>query len=95
MATAAYRALSKGFDESDSVGYTFAKTEPVSDSLREVLRGGGDVAVDFAETVVGIVKADMEDPRHGDPRRWHVHSDGASGTEKPGDYGGEEAWEKR
>lgn len=66
VASAAYRVLSKGLPESDSVGYTFKQTEPVTDSLRGVLRGGGDVAPDFVDVLILLARDEMDDPRKGD-----------------------------
>ena len=81
VATAAYRVLSKGLPESDSVGYTFKQTEPVSDSLKGVLRGGGDVAPDFVDKLILLARNDMEDPRKGDDCKWEKVENPSESTE--------------
>lgn len=95
VATAAYRVLAKGLPESYNVGYTFKQTEPISDSLEGVLRGGGDVAPDFVDQLILLARDDMEDPRTGDDCRWHEHTEGDFGTAKCATWGGPEAYESR
>ena len=93
VTTAAYRVLSKGLPESENVGYTFKQTEPVSDSLHSVLRGGGDVAPDFVDKLVFLTKHDMDDPRKGNDCQWHEHTEGEFGTVKCRAWEGFEAYE--
>ncbi|KAL9048982.1 MAG: hypothetical protein Q9162_007457 [Coniocarpon cinnabarinum] len=93
VTTAAYRVLSKGLDESENVGYDFPKTEPVTDSLRGALSGGGELAPDFVVKLVALAKNEMEDPRKGQDCQWHEHTDGPFGTTRCGKWSGFEAYE--
>ncbi|SMR41642.1 unnamed protein product [Zymoseptoria tritici ST99CH_1A5] len=62
--TAAYRAMCEQQTESDYL---------ISDSIREVLLQNNEMAVDFAEAVVGLAKNDLADPRRGSSCAWHSH----------------------
>lgn len=59
--TAAYRALSDG------------ESSGISDSVKGVLKGGGDFASDFADALVKTVRYDRMDVRKGDNCKWHEH----------------------
>ena len=63
VTTAAYRALSD--EEEKSLG--------ISDSVKDLLKKGGDLAPDYAEALCNLNKNDMEDVRKGDDCIWHVH----------------------
>lgn len=61
--TAAYRAFIDVEDGKQS-----------SDSMKGVLRKEGDVAPDFVQALLYLIKSDREDARRGDPCRWHEHT---------------------
>ena len=94
VATAAFRVVSRGYaaDDNNLTGDAFL-TSGINDSLKDVLRGGGDLAIDFIVKLVDLVHRDMEDPRGGDDCRWHVHSEGPFGTMKCAVWGGSEPYE--
>lgn len=86
VATAAYRVLSKGHTEPEDTG-------ALNEEMENLLRGGGDFAVDFTKKLVEEAKDDMEDPRKGDDCNWHEHSDGSFGTRRCASWKGFEAFE--
>lgn len=94
VATAAYRVLSKGHDKSSDVDEAL-KEGTVSDGMKDALRGGGDLAVDFVLKLVEISKNDMEDPRRGKDSDWHQHSEGPFGTTESAQADDPEPYEKR
>lgn len=61
ITSAAYRALSDG--EGGGLG----------ESVKGALKGGGDLAVDFAEALLRLSKNERVDVRKGDDCRWHEH----------------------
>ena len=92
VATAAYRALSKGHGDDDS-SMDPSNPDALSEGLKDALRGGGDLPVDFCEELVERSKDEMEDPRKGDNCKWHQHSEGPFGTMKCAKWSGFEAYE--
>lgn len=64
VTTAAFRALS--YEEGKPVG--------LSESIKGLLRQGGDVAADYAEALCRLNNNGMDDVRTGDDGRWHVHN---------------------
>jgi len=60
VSTAAYRAL----DEPNGI----------SDSMKGVLKQGGDISVDYATALLNLAKNDRVDVRKGDPCAWHEHT---------------------
>jgi len=75
VTTAAYRAL--------------LGPEGLSDSMKAILRNGGDVAVEFDVCLVLLARNEMPDARKGDPCDWHEHTV----TPKCPPWGGFEAYE--
>ena len=65
VATAAYRVMSKGHSESHDEDENVKGTGMISESMKNTLRGGGDLAVDFVCKLIELSKDDMEDPRKG------------------------------
>lgn len=65
--TAAWRALYEA---------PIAKGVYLSDSMQNVVSSGGVQAVDFAEALVRLSRADAGDPRKGANCAWHEHHDG-------------------
>lgn len=65
--TAAFRALCES---------PLGKGVYLSESIKGILKKGGDVAIDFAEALVKLSRDEITDPRKGDNCRWHEHSDG-------------------
>ena len=63
VTTAAYRALAEN-----------EKPGGPSASLKAVLKRGGDVASDFAQALIRLVKNDKEDVRKGNECAWHEHN---------------------
>lgn len=64
--TAAYRALC-GDENAENTG------KGITESMKDVLRRGGDVAPDYAEALVYLTKNDLPDARVGDDCNWHEH----------------------
>jgi len=67
VSTAAYRALC-GDENAENTG------KGITDSMKDVLRKGGDVAADYAEALVDLSKNDLPDARVGDDCKWHEHT---------------------
>ena len=61
ITSAAYRAMSEG------------ERGGISESVKGALKGGGQVAVDFAEAMVKLANNERVDVRRGDDCRWHDH----------------------
>ena len=78
ISTAAYRA----FADAES-------GKSLSESMRQVLRKESDIAPDFAQAILTLIKNDRADARKGDPCRWHEHEM----TPKCKAWGGFEPWE--
>ena len=68
--TAAYRALCGSKNPNNSQW-----ANGVSDSMKKLLRPGGDLAVDYCEALVFLATHDLEDPRQGEDCFWHDHED--------------------
>lgn len=61
----------------------------LSESLKGVLKKGGELPADFAQSLCTLFANEREDPRRGDPCRWHEHE-----TTKPCQkWEGLEPWE--
>jgi hypothetical protein len=65
--TAAFRAL---------CGEPAAKGVYLSDSMKTLIKKGGDFPTDFAHSLVKLTKEDFPDPRKSNKCDWHEHSDG-------------------
>lgn len=76
VTTAAYRAMVE-------------KPEGISESVKGVLRGGGEAAVDFVLALVTLHNNDRVDVRKGDECKWHEHEM----TAKCKPWGGFQPWE--
>lgn len=105
VGTAAYRALAdaqgagaNSYNATGNAGAVDRKSggrgKGLSESMKGVLRGGGDLSVDFVESVLGLAgagdgSAGRVDGRHGSDCRWHEHAV----TEVCGKAGGAEPYE--
>ncbi|KAI5274410.1 hypothetical protein E4T47_02530 [Aureobasidium subglaciale] len=65
--TAAFRAL---------CGEPPAKGEYLTDSMKTLIKKGGEFSVDFAHSLARLTKEDFPDPRKGSKCDWHEHADG-------------------